>query len=82
MGVLSYGGVGGTRAAEHPPAHRRRLQMADARTNVALSLITDFQEFTQARRVRINSKPSKCRSTRSSPAAKRWHHRALCVRLT
>jgi NAD(P)H-dependent FMN reductase len=47
MGVVSYGVVGGTRAAEHLRLIAGELQMADVRTNVALSLITDFQEFTQ-----------------------------------
>ena len=47
MGVVSYGAVGGTRAAEHLRLIAGELQMADVRTNVALSLFTDFQEFTQ-----------------------------------
>ena len=38
MGVVSYGAVGGARAGE--------LQMADVRTNVALSMFTDFVNFT------------------------------------
>ena len=46
MGVVSHGAVGGTRAAEHLRLIAGELQMADVRTNVALSLITDFQEFT------------------------------------
>jgi NAD(P)H-dependent FMN reductase len=47
MGVVSYGAVGGTRAAEHLRLIAGELQMADVRTNVALSLFTDFQDFTQ-----------------------------------
>jgi NAD(P)H-dependent FMN reductase len=46
MGVVSYGLVGGARAAEHLRLIGGELQMADVRTNVALSLFTDFQNFT------------------------------------
>src|SRR5690349_23097177 len=47
MGVVSYGATGGTRAAEHLRLIAGELQMADVRTNVALSLFADFLEFTQ-----------------------------------
>ena len=46
MGVVSYGATGGTRAAEHLRLIAAELQMADVRTNVALSLFTDFKDFT------------------------------------
>jgi NAD(P)H-dependent FMN reductase len=46
MGVVSYGVVGGARAAEHLRLIAGELQMADVRTNVALSLFTDFENFT------------------------------------
>jgi hypothetical protein len=46
-GVVSYGAVGGARAAEHLRLIAGELQTAHVRTNVALSLFTDFQEFTQ-----------------------------------
>ena len=46
MGVVSYGAVGGARAAEHLRLVGGELQMADVRTNVALSLFTDFEKFT------------------------------------
>lgn len=46
MGIVSYGVVGGARAAEHLRLIAGELQMADVRTNVALSLFTDFQYFT------------------------------------
>jgi NAD(P)H-dependent FMN reductase len=46
MGVVSYGAVGGARAAEHLRLIGGELQMADVRTNVALSLFTDFRNFT------------------------------------
>ena len=47
MGVVSYGATGGTRAAEHLRLIAGELQMADVRTNVALSLFTDFTDFTE-----------------------------------
>jgi NAD(P)H-dependent FMN reductase len=46
MGVVSYGVVGGARAAEHLRLIAGELQMADVRTNVALSLFTDFRNFS------------------------------------
>jgi NAD(P)H-dependent FMN reductase len=49
MGVVSYGAVGGARAAEHLRLVAGELQMADVRTNVALSLFTDFENFTELR---------------------------------
>jgi NAD(P)H-dependent FMN reductase len=45
MGVVSYGAVGGARAAEHLRLIAGELQMADVRTNVALSMFTDFVDF-------------------------------------
>ncbi|WP_426563364.1 NADPH-dependent FMN reductase [Angustibacter sp. McL0619] len=47
MGVVSYGATGGTRAAEHLRLIAGELQLADVRTNVALSLFMDFKEFTE-----------------------------------
>jgi len=47
MGVVSYGATGGTRAAEHLRLIAGELQMADVRTNVALSLFTDFKDFAE-----------------------------------
>jgi NAD(P)H-dependent FMN reductase len=47
MGVVSYGAVGGARAAEHLRLIAGELQMADVRTNVALSIVTDFKDFTE-----------------------------------
>ena len=47
MGVVSYGAVGGARAAEQLRLIAGELQMADVRTNVALSLFTDFENFTE-----------------------------------
>jgi NAD(P)H-dependent FMN reductase len=46
LGVVSYGAVGGARAAEHLRLIAAELQMADVRTNVALSMFSDFVNFT------------------------------------
>lgn len=47
MGIVSYGAAGGTRAAEHLRLIGGELRLADVRTNVALSLFTDFENFTE-----------------------------------
>ena len=47
MGVVSYGAVGGARAAEHLRLIAGELQMADVRTNVALSMYTDFVNYAE-----------------------------------
>ncbi len=49
VGFVSYGGLGGTRAVEHLRLIVGELQMADVRNQVALSLITDFVDFSQFR---------------------------------
>jgi NAD(P)H-dependent FMN reductase len=46
VGFVSYGGVGGARAAEHLRLIAAELQMADVRQQVALSLITEFENFS------------------------------------
>jgi NAD(P)H-dependent FMN reductase len=46
VGFVSYGGVGGARAAEHLRLVVGELQMADVRQQVALSLITEFENFS------------------------------------
>jgi NAD(P)H-dependent FMN reductase len=46
VGFVSYGGVGGTRAVEHLRLIAGELQMADVRSQVALSLFTDFENFS------------------------------------
>jgi NAD(P)H-dependent FMN reductase len=72
MGVVSYGAIGGTRAAEHLRLVDGEMQMADVRTNVALSLITDFKDFTTLAPVaRTRPKSSTPCSVRSSPGARR-----------
>jgi NAD(P)H-dependent FMN reductase len=46
VGFVSYGVVGGARAAEHLRLVAAELQMADVRQQVALSLITEFEQFS------------------------------------
>ena len=46
VGFVSYGGVGGTRAVEHLRGIAGELQLADVRSQVALSLFTDFENFS------------------------------------
>ncbi len=41
-GIVSYGSIGGARAAEHLRGVLGELQVADVRTQVLLSLFTDF----------------------------------------
>jgi NAD(P)H-dependent FMN reductase len=45
-GFVSYGGVGGARAVEHLRLVVGELQMADVRQQVALSLMTEFENFS------------------------------------
>ena len=46
-GFVSYGGLGGARAVEHLRLIVGELQMADVRNQVALSLNTDFVNFSE-----------------------------------
>jgi NAD(P)H-dependent FMN reductase len=46
VGFVSYGSVGGARAVEHLRLVAGELQMADVRQQVALSLITEFKNFS------------------------------------
>ena len=46
VGFVSYGAVGGARAAEHLRLVAGELQMADVRQQVALSLLTDFENYS------------------------------------
>src|ERR1700686_413854 len=46
VGFVSYGAVGGARAAEHLRLVAGELQMADVRQQGALSLITEFENFS------------------------------------
>ena len=45
-GFVSYGVAGGTRAVEHLRLVMAELQVADVRAQVALSLFTDFENFS------------------------------------
>jgi NAD(P)H-dependent FMN reductase len=45
VGFVSYGAVGGARAAEHLRLVAGELQMADVRQQVTLSLATDFENY-------------------------------------
>ncbi len=45
-GIVSYGSIGGARAAEHLRGILGELQVADVRTQVLLSLFTDFENGT------------------------------------
>ena len=45
-GFVSYGSAGGTRAVEHLRLVMAELQVADVRSQVALSLFTDFENFS------------------------------------
>src|SRR6266568_49947 len=46
VGFVSYGGAGGARAVEHLRLVAGELQMADVRQQVALSLMTEFENFS------------------------------------
>ncbi|SDC90469.1 NADPH-dependent FMN reductase [Rhodococcus tukisamuensis] len=46
-GFVSYGSAGGTRAVEHLRLVMGELQVADVRAQVALSLHTDFIDFSE-----------------------------------
>jgi NAD(P)H-dependent FMN reductase len=46
-GFVSYGSAGGTRAVEHLRLVMAELQVADVRAQVALSLFTDFENFSE-----------------------------------
>ena len=48
-GFVSYGSAGGTRAVEHLRGIMAELQIADVRAQVALSLFTDFENFSSFR---------------------------------
>lgn len=45
-GFVSYGSAGGTRAVEHLRLVMGELQVADVRSQVMLSLYTDFENFS------------------------------------
>lgn len=47
VGFVSYGSLGGARAVEHLRLIAGELQLADVRAQVALSLFTDFENFSK-----------------------------------
>ena len=49
VGFVSYGSVGGARAVEHLRLVAGELQMADVRAQVALSLATEFENYSTFR---------------------------------
>jgi NAD(P)H-dependent FMN reductase len=46
VGIVSYGSVGGARAAEHLRLIAGELQMADVRQSVSISLHSEFENYT------------------------------------
>jgi NAD(P)H-dependent FMN reductase len=46
-GIVSYGSMGGARAAEHLRGALSELQIAHVRNQVMFSLFTDFEDFTE-----------------------------------
>ena len=46
VGFVSYGAVGGVRAVEHLRLVAGEVQMADVRQQVALSLVTEFENYS------------------------------------
>lgn len=56
-GFVSYGGTGGTRAVEHLRLVCAELQMATVRSQVALSLFTDFVNFSEFKPADIQLQP-------------------------
>ena len=49
VGFVAYGAVGGARAIEHLRLVAGELKMADVRTGVALSLFSDFEDFSRVK---------------------------------
>ncbi len=89
VGFVSYGGVGGARAAEHLRLVAGELQMADVRQQVALSLLTEFENFSvlQARRLQPGRAghppgPGRRLEHRASPAAPASSDRGLLTAIT
>ena len=57
VGFVSYGSVGGARAVEHLRLVAAELQMASVRAQVALSLMTEFENFSTFKRGEHNVEP-------------------------
>jgi NAD(P)H-dependent FMN reductase len=56
-GFVSYGSVGGARAVEHLRLICAELQIATVRSQVALSLFTDFVNFTEFKPSEVHLQP-------------------------
>jgi NAD(P)H-dependent FMN reductase len=56
-GFVSYGSAGGIRAVEHLRLVMAELQVADVRTQVSLSVATDFENYTVFRPAARHEKP-------------------------
>jgi NAD(P)H-dependent FMN reductase len=55
-GFVSYGSVGGIRAVENLRLIMAELQIADVRSQVALSLFTDFENFSEFKPASLHDK--------------------------
>lgn len=58
-GFVSFGSSGGTRAVEHLRLIMGELQIADVRSQVALSLFTDFENFSTFKPQALHAKSLK-----------------------
>jgi NAD(P)H-dependent FMN reductase len=58
-GFVSFGSSGGTRAVEHLRLIMGELQVADVRSQVALSLFTDFENFSVFKPAALHQKSLK-----------------------
>lgn len=58
-GFVGYGTNGGTRAVEHLRLSAAELQMATVRSQVALSIFTDWENFTAFKPAALHEKPLK-----------------------
>ena len=72
MGVVCYGAAGGARAAEHLRLIAGSCRWPTCAPNVALSLFTDFENFTDLTPGAYQAEALDTCSARSSPGARRW----------
>jgi NAD(P)H-dependent FMN reductase len=72
VGFVSYGSVGGARAAEHLRLVAGELQMADVRQQVTLSLLTEFENYSVFKPGEQNLAALDTLLESSSPGALRW----------
>ena len=74
VGFVSYGAVGGARAVEHLRLVAGEVQMADVRQQVALSLSTEFENYSVFKPGAYNLAALTRCSTRWSPGAPPSRH--------